>query len=58
MDKFIYVFSEYDRDSLINAGLSLLKSDDKNGVFIFENTNELKFDLSDHSYVLSNTLTF
>lgn len=58
MSKFIYVFSEDARDNLARQGFKLLKSDDKSGIYIFENRQSLSFALSDASYLESDTLTF
>ena len=58
MEKFIYVFDEKSRDELIAAGLRLLKSDKKNDVYVFANRNDMAFELSDISFVRSDTLTF
>ena len=58
MEKFLYVFSKNDRDSLIAAGYTLLKSDDKNDLYVFVNQTNLAFDLVDMYFVRSNVLTF
>ena len=62
MEKFIYVYSEDARDTLIKANFKLLKSDDRNHIYIFENANPLngtqKFALNNVSNIPSNTLTF
>lgn len=58
MEKFIYVFDEKSRDELIVAGFRLLKSDNKNEVYVFANQMEMAFELSDVSFVRSDTLTF
>ena len=42
----------------MSAGYTLLKSDKKNCIFVFENRNDLNFDLLGSDYVISNTLTF
>ena len=34
MEKFLYVFSKGNRDLLIAAGYTLLKSDDKNDLYV------------------------
>lgn len=58
MEKFLYVFSKDNRDLLIAAGYTLLKSDDKNDLYVFVNQANLIFDLSDIYFVRSNVLTF
>lgn len=58
MEKFLYVFSKDDRDSLIVAGYSLLKSDDKNDLYVFVNQPTMNFDLLDMTFVRSDVLTF
>lgn len=58
MNKFLYVFSEKDRDALLASHYNLLKSDELKHIYIFENQDELRFDLQDVVVVQSNTLTF
>ena len=59
MKKFTYVFSPEDRDHLIEAGYMLLKSDDKNQIYIFKACDELAFALNDvEDFMESNKLTF
>lgn len=58
MEKFLYVFSKDDRDLLIAAGYTLLKSDDKNDLYVFVNQTNMTFDLVDMSFVCSDILTF
>lgn len=58
MEKFIYVFNDKSRDELISAGFRLLKCDNKNEVYVFANQQEMAFELSDISFVCSDTLTF
>ena len=59
MVKFIYVFSKEDRDYLVNVGYKLLKSDERNDIYIFNSSTELNFALSDvKEYMESSTLTF
>lgn len=55
---FIYVFSKEDRDSLLLKNYNLLKADERNNIYIFENSNQLTFNKSDMTFVISNTLTF
>lgn len=58
MEKFIYVFSEADRDLLLNRGYSVVKADEPQHMYIFANSDELHFDLSDVHLAYSDTLTF
>ncbi len=57
-EKFIYVFSKAARDKLLAAGLVLIKSDDRNETYVFENNASLAFSLNEISAIKSNTLTF
>lgn len=56
--KFIYVFDIESRDKLIAAGYTLLKSDKRNNVFIFNNNISLSFSYSDINHAFSNVLSF
>lgn len=56
-EKFIYVFTKEAKEQLLKQGLSLLRSDEKNQVFVFEDDSAIKFIVSE-KYVLSNVLTF
>ncbi len=58
MYKFIYVFTKETSDALILQGFNLVKSDEKNKVYVFENNPTLKLMFSKKDFVLSNTLTF
>ncbi len=58
MEKFLYVFSKEARDRLLAANYSLLKSDEKNEVYVFVNQMDETFALADISCIRSNTLTF
>ena len=58
MEQFIYVFNSDARDILLGSGFQLVKSDDKNGIYIFANQPTMTFALSQVSYIASNTLTF
>lgn len=58
MEKFIYVFNTEARDALVKRGYVMLKADDKNSVYVFENRELAMFDLDNISYALSSTLTF
>lgn len=58
MEKFLYVFSKEARDRLLSANYTLLKSDEKNEVYVFANQMDMTFALADISFIRSNTLTF
>jgi len=61
MDKFICVFSEHDRDMLIATGFMLLKSDEANHIFVFDNQCDDRkecFSLEGIECVYTDTLTF
>ena len=58
MSKFIYVFSEEDRDRLISQGYALIKSDVRQGTYVFENKDTMIFDLHSVKFVYSDTITF
>lgn len=58
MDKFICVFSATARDILVSRGYVLIRSDDRQSIYVFQNRENCYFDLNDVSYVFSNTLTF
>lgn len=58
MGKFIYVFTERERDVLLNAGFVLLKKDSANSIYVFVYNNDLRFALNDMSYIETDTLTF
>lgn len=62
--RFIYVKSEQDKDKLLALGYVLMKKDDRNNVWVFQNKDVKTFDhngeieKSGIRFVLSNTLTF
>ena len=58
MQKFLYVFAETDKDALIAAGYFLLKSDEANNVYVFENQERECFELDKSEHLFSDTLTF
>ena len=55
--KFIYIFCKDAADTLAANGYKLLKADERGSYYVFENKQEVKFNL-DVSYILSDTLTF
>ena len=56
--RFIYVMNPSDKEKLELLGYELLKCDDNNSVFVFENKNALNFSLDDVPHILSDVLTF
>ncbi len=57
-EKFVYVFSKEARNKMIAAGYKLIKSDEKNKQYIFENNPVLTFSNLDISTIKSNMLSF
>lgn len=55
---FIYVFSIEDRDNLISKNYKLIKADDRNNIYVFDNNNKLVFDNTITKFVYSDILTF
>lgn len=60
MEKFIYVFDAAARDTLAQAGFLLLKSDERNHMWVFAEDESVRFDLerADFSMIRSDKLTF
>lgn len=58
MDKFIYVFTDENKQLLLSQGYTLLKSDIEREMYVFENKETLNFSLSQSDYICSNILTF
>ena len=56
--KFIYVFSEAERDTMLRAGYILIHANGKDGVYVFQNRQNLTFALPNIQYVASDVLTF
>lgn len=58
MDKpFVYIFTEEDRDKMLENGYRLIKSDNQNNIFIFENS-DVRYEQLGVTFILSNTLTY
>ncbi len=57
-ERFIYVFDEKSKEALLKKGCVLLKADQKNKIFVFENKMGAVFDLKEIKFATSNTLTF
>lgn len=57
-DKFFYVFSKDARDELLAAGYMIIKNDEHNNMYIFENKKNLTFDKKKVKHLETNTLTF
>lgn len=55
---FIYVFDADAKNKLLEMQFMMLKSDDKNNVYIFVNDDNKNFVVDDIPYVISDTLTF
>jgi len=60
MKRFIYVFSDENRDKLLALGCTLLKSHEGSKTYVFVNDGrQLMFDaLSDMSFIQSDSITF
>lgn len=58
MEKFIYVFSLDDKETLLTKGYNLLKSDELNHIYIFENKSDFCFSENNMKFVYSDVLTF
>lgn len=58
MNKFLYVFSEKERDKLLELGYNLIKSDTECDIFVFENQDKLSFSQKTIKAAPSDTLTF
>ena len=56
--KFIYVFSEKDRDLLIERGFTLLKQHGSRDIWVLINNENARACFDDIDCVFSNTLTF
>ena len=58
--KFTYVFTIKDRDKLIDAGLTVFKSDDRNNIFIFltEEVAKANFLIDSVIHIYSDILTY
>ena len=58
LDHFIIVFSEREKQALVELGYVLMKSDERNHIYTFENSAELQFDNSKIYAAYSNILAF
>lgn len=56
--KFIYVFDTDARDKLLSENYQLLKADEQQNIFVFENSQEKAMNFSKKDFVFSNILTF
>jgi len=57
--KFIYVMDRTSKQKLEDRGYTLLKSDEENMIWVFENREETAFELGfDCQCVFSDVLTF
>ena len=60
MDKFVYVFCAEAKKALLKRGFELVREDEENSIWIFENKDpdKMEFAVSKYPHVLSNTLSF
>ena len=58
MNKFIYAFGDKARDVFLSHDYHLLKSDNQNKIYVFENKTEQCITFSNIDFTLSDTLTF
>lgn len=59
MNRFIYVFTDKAKVTLLERGYNLIRSDIQNNVFVFENMHPDKLEFSlEFPHVLSSTLSF
>lgn len=58
MEHFVIVFSEREKDALTELGYVLIKSDERNHIYTFENNGELHFDENTIYAAYSDILTF
>lgn len=58
MPRFIYVFSEREKDKLLALKHEMIKCDNTNHIYVFLNKERFDFALDDIKYALSDTLTF
>lgn len=56
--KFICVFTEADRDRLLQAGFTLIREDQLNHLYQFVIDSKSSFALADIQYMLTNRLDF
>lgn len=56
--KFIYVFDINTKENMVKAGFKLMKSDDRNDIYVFLSDDSLRFDFSNISTIRSDTITF
>ena len=56
--KFIYVFNQDDRDTLLKQGLKLVYSRYDGRLFVFANQGTMTFSVDNMEHVFSDTLIF
>ena len=56
--KFVYVFSERERDVLLKAGFQLVSANERGHIYVFRNSQQMNFSANDIQCVFSDTLTF
>lgn len=58
MPKFIYVFSECEKNKLLAMKYEMIKCDKDKHIYVFMNKERLDFAFGNIKYALSDTLTF
>jgi hypothetical protein len=58
MPKFIYVFSEEEKDKMLELNYEIIKCDKDKHVYVFLNTEHLNFAIEEIKFALSDVLTF
>ena len=58
MEKFIYIFDSDTKTELLSRGYRLLKCDERQKLYIFENKPCAQFSLDKNKFILTNTLSF
>ena len=53
---FVYVFNNKDKEELLERGYVLVLEDPRNSIYVFENTEESVFDLSDIKFTYSDVI--
>lgn len=59
--RFIYVFDTDSRDKLLSQNYVMLKADEHQNIYVFDNKSNFTFSngtIFDFKFVLSDTLTF
>ena len=56
--KFVYVFDEKARDILLAQGITPMKFDEQNNIFVFHNQEIVNFTFSEVIHLFMDTITF